>query len=89
METFRRALGSRILVIAAPGAHGRVPPLDPANAAPFLGVWVIEMTEPPNSRHARSESGITAELSLRRSRRTLIPRPSKRRASRRSTTCWS
>ncbi len=47
METFRRALlVAGLLAIAAPGARGQSGPLKPANAKPFLGVWVIEMTEP-------------------------------------------
>jgi len=47
METFRRALlVAGLLAIAAPGARGQSAPLTPANAKPFLGVWVIEMTEP-------------------------------------------
>ena len=47
METFRRALlVAGLLAIAAPGARGQSAPLNPANAKPFLGVWVIEMTEP-------------------------------------------
>jgi hypothetical protein len=35
-----------LLVIAAPGARGQSAPLNPADAKSFLGVWVIEMTEP-------------------------------------------
>jgi hypothetical protein len=36
-----------LLVIAASEARGqRPPPLNSADAKPFLGVWVIEMTEP-------------------------------------------
>jgi hypothetical protein len=36
-----------LLVIAAPGARGQnAALLDPADARSFLGVWVIEMTEP-------------------------------------------
>src|SRR5688572_3824297 len=47
METFRRALlVAGLLAIAAPGARGQSTPLNPANAKSFLGVWVIEMTEP-------------------------------------------
>ena len=47
METFRRALlVAGLLAIAAPGARGQNAPLNPANAKSFLGVWVIEMTEP-------------------------------------------
>ena len=47
METFRRALlVAGLLAIAAPGARGQSAPLNPANAKSFLGVWVIEMTEP-------------------------------------------
>ena len=34
------------IAIAAPGARGQSAPLNPANAKSFLGVWVIEMTEP-------------------------------------------
>ena len=48
METCRRALlAAVLLVIAAPGAHGQSAPLNPADAKPFLGVWAIEMTDPP------------------------------------------
>ena len=47
METFSRALlVAGLLAIAAPGARGQSAPLNPANAKPFLGVWVVEMTEP-------------------------------------------
>ncbi len=47
METFRLALlAAGLLAIAAPGARGQSAALSPANAKPFLGVWVIEMTEP-------------------------------------------
>ena len=47
METFRRALlVAGFLAIAAAGARGQSAQLNPANAKPFLGVWVIEMTEP-------------------------------------------
>ena len=47
METFRRALlVAGLLAIAAPGARGQSAPLNSANAKAFLGVWVIEMTEP-------------------------------------------
>ena len=48
MPTCRRALLVAVfLVIAAPAAHGQSAPLNPADAKPFLGVWVIEMNEPP------------------------------------------
>ena len=48
METFRRAvLAAALLAIAAPGARGQSSSLNTANAKPFLGVWPIEMTEPP------------------------------------------
>jgi hypothetical protein len=48
MGTPRRALlVAALLVIAAPGAHGQSPAsLNLADARSFLGVWVIEMTEP-------------------------------------------
>jgi len=48
MGTCRRALlVAALLVIAAPGARGQsAAPLKPADARSFLGVWVIEMTEP-------------------------------------------
>jgi hypothetical protein len=48
MGTCRRALlVAALLVIAAPGARGQsAAPLKPADAKSFLGVWVIEMTEP-------------------------------------------
>ena len=48
MGTCRRALlVAALLVIAAPGARGQsAAPLNPADAKSFLGVWVIEMTEP-------------------------------------------
>ena len=48
MGTCRRALlVAALLVITAPGARGqRAAPLNPAEAKSFLGVWVIEMTEP-------------------------------------------
>jgi hypothetical protein len=40
-------LVAALLVIAAPGARGQsAAPLKPADAKSFLGVWVIEMTEP-------------------------------------------
>ena len=46
--TFRRALlVVGLVATAAPGARGQSAPLHPANAKAFLGVWVIEMTEPP------------------------------------------
>jgi len=36
-----------LLAITARGARAQsAPPLNPADAKPFLGVWVIEMTEP-------------------------------------------
>ena len=55
METFRRVLlVAGLLAIAAPGAHGQSAPLNPANAKPFLGVWVIEMTEPPEFKGAHT-----------------------------------
>jgi len=44
---FRRAvLVAGLLAIAASAARGQSAPLNPANAKAFLGVWVIEMTEP-------------------------------------------
>ena len=48
MGTCRRALlVAALLAIAAPGARGQsAAPLNPADAKSFLGVWVIEMTEP-------------------------------------------
>jgi hypothetical protein len=47
MKTFRRGLVvAALLAIAAPGARGQSAPLNPASARSFLGVWVIEMTEP-------------------------------------------
>ena len=48
MATCRRALlVAALLVIAAPGARGQsAPPLNSADAKSFLGLWVIEMTEP-------------------------------------------
>ena len=48
METCRRAfLVAALLAIAVPGARGQsAAPLNSADAQPFLGVWVIEMTEP-------------------------------------------
>src|SRR5688572_28677290 len=48
MGTFRRALlVAALLVIAAPATRGQsAAPLNPADAKSFLGVWVIEMTEP-------------------------------------------
>jgi hypothetical protein len=48
MEMCRRALlAGGLLVVAAHGAHGQGARLTPADAKPFLGAWVIEMTEPP------------------------------------------
>ena len=48
METCKRALlVAVLLVVAAPGARGQNAPLKPADAKPFLGVWPIEMNEPP------------------------------------------
>jgi hypothetical protein len=48
MEMCRRALlVGGLLVIAAHGARGQSASLNPADAKSFLGVWVIEMTEPP------------------------------------------
>ena len=49
MNTCRRALfATALVVIAAPGALGQSgAPLKPADVKPFLGVWVVEMTEPP------------------------------------------
>ena len=48
MGTCRRALlVVALLVITAPGARGQSAALlNPADAKSFLGVWVIEMTEP-------------------------------------------
>jgi hypothetical protein len=48
MGTCRRALlVATLLVIAAPGTRGQsAAPLNSADAKSFLGVWVIEMTEP-------------------------------------------
>ena len=47
MGTFRRALLVAALLAIAPGARGQsAAPLNPADAKSFLGVWVIEMTEP-------------------------------------------
>jgi hypothetical protein len=48
MGTCRRALlVGALLVTAAPGTRGQsAAPLNPADAKSFLGVWVIEMTEP-------------------------------------------
>ena len=48
MGTCRRALlVAALLVVTAPGARGQsAVPLNPADAKSFLGVWVIEMTEP-------------------------------------------
>jgi len=40
-------LAAVLLVIAAPEARGQTTaPLKPADAKSFLGIWVIEMTEP-------------------------------------------
>jgi hypothetical protein len=48
METCKRSLFlmAGLLVIAASGARGQTASLTVAGAKPFLGVWVIEMTEP-------------------------------------------
>ncbi len=47
MGTCRRALLVVALLVRAPGAPGQsAAPLNPADAKSFLGVWVIEMTEP-------------------------------------------
>lgn len=48
MGTCRRALLVAVLLaIAAAGTRGQsAAPLNPADARPFLGVWVIDMTEP-------------------------------------------
>src|SRR6185436_19113989 len=48
MGTCRRGLlVAALLVITASGARGQsAAPLNPADAKSFLGVWVIEMTEP-------------------------------------------
>jgi hypothetical protein len=48
METCRRALlVAALLVMAGVGARGQsAARLNPADAKSFLGVWVIEMTEP-------------------------------------------
>ena len=48
MASCRRVLLlAALLVVTAPGARGQsAAPLDPADAKSFLGVWVIEMTEP-------------------------------------------
>ena len=47
MDTFKRALlVAGILAIAAPEARAQSAPLNPANAKLFMGVWVIEMTQP-------------------------------------------
>jgi hypothetical protein len=56
MGTCRLALlVAGLLVIAAPGARGQsAAPLNPADAKPFLGVWVIEMTEPPEFKGAHT-----------------------------------
>lgn len=47
MERCRRALlVTGFLLVFASGARGQGSSLTTANAKPFLGVWVIEMTEP-------------------------------------------
>jgi hypothetical protein len=47
MQRCRRALlVAGFLVVAASGASAQSPSLTSADAKPFLGVWVIEMTEP-------------------------------------------
>jgi hypothetical protein len=47
MVMCRSALCIALLAIAAPTARGQSPaPLKSADAKSFLGVWVIEMTEP-------------------------------------------
>jgi hypothetical protein len=48
MEMCRRALlAGGLLLVAAHGARGQSSPLSPADAKSFMGVWVVEMTEPP------------------------------------------
>ena len=91
METFRRALVvAGFLAIAAPGAHGQVAPLNPANAKPFLGVWVIEMTEPPEFKGTQTirvwdNSGTVAASIQTNPKFPAIERP----ASTEMATCWS
>ena len=68
METSRRALLiSALLVIAAPGAHGQIA-LKPADVTPFLGVWPIEMNEPPEFKGTHTirvwDNGGTVAASL-------------------------
>lgn len=43
----RMLLVAGLLAVAAPTARGQRAALDPEIAKPFLGVWRIEMTEPP------------------------------------------
>jgi hypothetical protein len=55
METCRRGLlAAALLAIAVPGTHAQTPPLRAANVTPFLGTWVIEMTEPPEFKGAHT-----------------------------------
>ena len=47
MGTRRALLVAALLVVAVSGTRGQsAAPLNPADAKSFLGVWVIEMTEP-------------------------------------------
>jgi hypothetical protein len=70
MGTCRRALlVAALLVITAPGARGQsAAPLSPADAKSFLGVWVIEMTEPAVFKGAHTirvwDNGGTVAASL-------------------------
>jgi hypothetical protein len=92
MGTCRRALlVAALLVITAPGPRGQsAAPLNQADAKSFLGVWVIEMTEPAALKgHTQYESGTTVELSPRAFKRTPTSPQSKQQASTEMATCWS
>jgi hypothetical protein len=69
MDTCRRtlAVAALLVVIAAPGAHGQSA-LSLADAKPFMGVWPIEMNEPPEFKGTHTirvwDNGGTVAASL-------------------------
>ena len=69
MATCGRALLIAVLLVAAaPEAHGQSAALRTADAKPFLGVWPIEMTEPPEFKGTHTiriwDNGGTVAASL-------------------------
>jgi hypothetical protein len=69
MDISRRALLVAVLLVSAvAGAHAQSAPLKPADAKPFIGVWVVEMTEPPEFKGTHTiriwDNGGTVAASL-------------------------